>query len=73
MANKLRYVVKIVYRLHDDIFLPGGIVYKVLDLDTDTVGFASYKSETKAQNIADRKNAQPKLIHKNVHSARSNK
>lgn len=71
MSNKLRYVVTVIDKDHNDSFQPGERTYKILDMDMDILGFASYKSKTKAQAVADKKNAQPKLIHKNVHFAKN--
>lgn len=67
VSNKLRYVVTVIDHEHNDSFLPGKRTYKILDLDTDTVGLASYKSRERAQDVTDKQNAKPKLIYKNVH------
>lgn len=71
MANKLRYVVSVIDKSDDPLSLDK-LTYKILDLDTDQLGFASYKSLERAHDIADKKNSQPKLIRKAVHYAKNN-
>ena len=54
---KLRYVVEAIDCDEHNLITPNERVYRIRDLKTDQLGFASYKTKERAREVADKKNS----------------